>query len=81
MKEHLVPPPLAKEVCRAFDIKPYQIGLTPVPRRVRAWWRLRGAWLVLAGRAHSIRFEADDPPQVTFDERDEAVIGMYDEQP
>lgn len=50
---------LQRQVCEAFDVKPWQIGIGPVPWHVRLlapfrwrwwWWRIRRTWFRLAGR-------------------------------
>lgn len=50
---------LAQQVCEAFDVKPWEIGIAPVPRRVRLlaplrwrwwWWRIRRTWYRLTYR-------------------------------
>lgn len=44
---YLVPPGFAKELCEAFDVKLYQVGLAPVPWRVRIWRKVSFArWRV-----------------------------------
>ena len=44
---------LRQQVCAAFDVKPWEIGLEPAPWRVRLlaplrwrwwWWRIRRTW-------------------------------------
>lgn len=54
---------LRQQVCDAFDVKPWEIGLCPAPWHVRLlapfrwrwwWWRIRRTWFRLTYR------EADD---------------------
>jgi hypothetical protein len=50
---------LRQQVCDAFDVKLWQIGIGPAPWRVRLlaplrwrawWWRIRRAWCRLTYR-------------------------------
>lgn len=55
---------LQRQICAAFDVKPWEIGIAPVPRKVRMlaplrwrwwWWRVRRTWYRL-----TYREKADD---------------------
>lgn len=35
-----MPRPARDDILRAFDLKPWHIGLAPVPLRVRIWHRI-----------------------------------------
>ncbi len=50
---------LAQQICDAFDVKPWEIGIAPVPWHVRLlapfrwrwwWWRIRRTWFRLTYR-------------------------------
>ena len=50
---------LRQQVCDAFDVKPWEIGIGPAPCRVRLltpfrwrwwWWRIRRTWFRLTYR-------------------------------
>jgi hypothetical protein len=55
--------PVAQEICDALKVRPYQIGLVPVPRRVRLWWQARriaaDIWRGLVAGWRDLRWRLD----------------------